>query len=112
MNPQHSPVTCDNKSSTVSKIFDTLEQALVQQMKFTAQGNLAAAQGFVEQVGLLISQLQAGGPIPPECRLRLAQVLQRHNLARLAMLQKRQELDLQIHKVRNGKKLMAYRQRN
>jgi hypothetical protein len=112
MNPRQSPTTCDNKSSTLSQIFDALEQALAQQMQFTAQGNLPAVQRVVEQVGLLISQLGAGGPIPPELRPRLAQVQQRHNLAKLALLQKRQDLDLRIHKVRGGKKLLAYRHRN
>jgi hypothetical protein len=110
MNPQQPPITCDNKSSTPSKILDALEQAIDRQMKFTAQRNMAATQGVVEQIGRLISQLQAVGPIPPECRPRLVQFQRRHNLAKLAMLQKRQELDLQIHKVRNGKKLLAYRQ--
>jgi hypothetical protein len=109
MNPPPSPPTCDNKSSTPSKILDALEQAIARQMEFTAQGNMAAAQAVVEQVGRLISQLQAGGPIPLECRWRLVQFQQRHNLARLAMLQKRQDLDLEIRKVRGGKKLLVYR---
>ncbi len=109
MNPRPSPNTGDNKSSAPSKIFDALDEALSQQMNFTAQGNFAAAHGVALRVGELIAQLSAGGPIPAEHGRRLAEFQRRHNLARLALLQKRQDLDLKIRKVRAGKKLLAYR---
>jgi hypothetical protein len=112
MNQQPSPINCGNKSSTLSQIFDALDEALGRQMKFTAQGNLAAAQEVVEQIGEMIAQLLLSGPIPPEHGRRLAQLQQRHTLARLAMLQRRQDLDREIRKVRTGKKLLAYRQLN
>ena len=109
MNPRPSPTNCDNKSSTASKIFDALDEALTRQMALTAQGNFAAAQEVVERIGELIAQLSASGPIPSELGRRLAQFHQRHNLAKLAMLQKRQEVETKIQKVRMGKKLLAYR---
>ena len=105
-------MTCGNKSSTVSQIFDALDESLARQMKFTACGDFAAAQGVVEQIGELVAQLLDCGPIPPDHRQRLIELQQRHTLAKLAMLQKRQDIDLEIRRVRSGKKLLAYRQLN
>lgn len=107
MNPL--PPGGDNNLSTLSQIFDALEQALSEQMQLASQGDFDAAQPAVERVGELIAQLLARQPIPDEYRDRLARVEQQHKMARLAVLAKRQDLDLELRRIRGGRNVLKYR---
>jgi hypothetical protein len=111
MNPPHPPITGDHKLSTLSNLFDALDQALADQMNFSAQGDFVAAQEAVTRVGQLIVELLDRRPVPPEHRERLAQFEQRQKMARLAMIQKRQDLDLEFRRVRSGRKMLKFKYR-
>lgn len=103
------PSSGDSNSAVLPRIFDALEQALSEQLRSTSQGDFDAAQQAVDRVGSLIAELLNHRPIPEEFRDRLARFEQQHKMARLAMLAKRQDLDLELRRVRGGRNVAKYR---